>query len=54
MIKEIAELINNNYNQIRNNQNNYYFIKIEIGKYHKKSNHKFKVITKYHKYQSLN
>jgi len=34
MIKEIAELINNNYNQIRNNQNNYYFIKIEIGKYH--------------------
>ena len=32
MIKEIAELINNNYNQIRNN--NCYFIKIEIGKYH--------------------
>jgi hypothetical protein len=32
MIKEIAELINNNYNQIRNNDN--YFIKVEIGKYH--------------------
>jgi hypothetical protein len=32
MIKEIAELINSHYSQIRNN--NDYYIKLEIGKYH--------------------
>jgi hypothetical protein len=70
MIKEIAELINNNYNQIRNN-NNCYFIKIELGKYHShelfektthidgfiehlNQNHKILINREYYQYQHQN